>query len=196
MAGVHEGDPASALALIQRYAGPLFVLAHRATGITGVAADAVRETLGPAIGGLSQRVPPGDRRWVVDLAGEVYRRLLETGLRPDRPANRVRISPRHWEVGRLGIGPEARPSAGRLAQKLRQRLWRAWSDLTMRQRFVLALSETAQMSLAELADVLGESEASARRVRDESKLALMARLAAGRPTWTSWLAQRRRRRQP
>ncbi len=50
----------------------------------------------------------------------------------------------------------------------------------MRERFVLALSETARVSPAELGEVLGLGEGAARAVRDEAKLSLVARFPAGR----------------
>lgn len=192
----HEGDLVAALALIARYAEPLFNVVHRATGMTAVAEDVVRDTLSSAVGGLAERVPPGDQRWIVALAAEAYRQLMATGLRPEQPAQRVRISPRHWDAGRLEIAAEARAGARRTAQKLRQRLWRAWSALCLEHRFVLALSETAATSVAELAEVLGRDEAAARVTRDQAKLALMSRLTSERLGWKSWLEERRRRNRP
>jgi ribosomal protein L7/L12 len=50
----------------------------------------------------------------------------------------------------------------------------------MRERFVLALGETAPLSVSELSAVLAEPEAIARRVRDEAKLALLARLGGAK----------------
>ena len=191
-----QGDTAAALALVDRYTGPLFNLAHRATGLTSVATDVVGRTLGSSIRELADRVPPADRRWIVDLAGRLYRRLLGMGLRADQPTHRVRISPRRWEPARLEVSASAGPGAQRVVQKLRQRLWRAYSELTLRERFVIALVETAQTSLAELADVLGESEASARAIRDQAKLELMSGLVTARPTWKAWLRERRTRRRP
>ena len=59
----------------------------------------------------------------------------------------------------------------------------------MQQRFVLTLTETQNLSPAELARVLGQSESAARNLRDEAKLALLALLA--RPQRRSWLRRRR-----
>ena len=196
MVRAHEGDALASLALVDRYAGPLLNLALRATGMRVVAEEAARDALASAIAGLAVRVPPADRRWIVDLAGDLYRRLLATGLKADRPARRVRISPRQWETERLALSPTARPSPRRAAQKLRQRLWRAYSMLPMRDRFVLALTEMAQLSSSELAAALGESQTRARAVRDEAKLTLMSRLTARGPRWSDRLARRGRRRRP
>ena len=196
MVRAHEGDPLAALALVDRYSGPLWNLVHRTMGLAGLAADVVRETLSSAVSGLAERVPPGDRRWIVDLASDAYRRLLAADVKPEGLTHRVRISPRYWEAERLGVSAAARPSPRRAGQKLRQRLWRSYSRLSMRQRFVLALTETAQVSPAELAEVLGESEAVARTIRDGAKLALMEHLPDRSPRWPSLVLDRRRRRQP
>ena len=196
MVRVYEDDSAAALALVERYTGPLFNLIHRTTGMAGVAVDVTREVLASAVGNLAERVPLAGRRWIVRLAADAYRRLLAMDLKAEQPAHRVRISPRHWEPDRLDLSPDARPSPRRLAQKLRQRLWRAWSLLAMRERFVLALTEMAQISLGELAEVLDETVEVARIIRDQAKLSLMGRLAAKRATWKSWLTRRRRRRRP
>ena len=84
------------------------------------------------------------------------------------------------DAPRLELSPETRPSPRRAAQKLRQRLWRAWSELSLRQRFVLALSDPHRLSTSELGEVLGEPEPAARRVRDEAKVALVAELSRSR----------------
>jgi DNA-directed RNA polymerase specialized sigma24 family protein len=189
---VHDGDRAAALALIDRYSGPLFNLVHRTTGLPSVAVDVTRESLAAAVAGLAERVPPKDVRWIVLLAADAWRRLLAMGLRPERPTHRVRISPRHWEPEALHLSGQARPGPRRAAQKLRQRLWRAWSALPMRERFVLTLSDTHLLSVEELAEVLGERAAAARLHRDEAKLALMALLAARRTVWPPWLGRTRR----
>jgi len=196
MVRAHDGDRLAALALVDRYVGPVWNLVYRSTGLSALAADVVRATLSSAVRSLSDRVPPADRRWIVALAADAYGRLLSADVRPDAPTHRFRISPRHWDAERLGISAGARPSPRRAGQKLRQRLWRSYSRLSMRRRFVLALSETAPLSAAELAEVLGESEAQARLIRDGAKLALMERLADRSPRWPSWLRERRRRSHP
>jgi len=196
MVRAHEGDPLAALALVDRYSGPLWNLVHRTTGLAGLAADVVRETLSSAVRGLAERVPRGDRRWIVDLASDAYRRLLAADVKPEGLTHRFRISPRYWEAERLAVSSHARPSPRRAGQKLRQRLWRSYSRLSMRQRFVLALTETAQVAPAELGEVLGEPEAVARTIRDGAKLALMEHLADRPTNWTSRVLDRRRRRQP
>lgn len=187
-----EGDLVSALGLVDRYAGPLYNLVYRATGMAEVAADVTRQTLSAAVAALSRRVPKAGERWFVDLARGAYRSLRSLGLRADQTTAPVRIASRHWEPERLRVARES--DSRRVVQKLRQRLWRAWSDLSLRERFVLALAETAQFSSAELAAALGESDEAARRIRDEAKLALMANLAKARPTWHTWLRQRQRGR--
>ena len=196
MIRAHDGDRLAALALLDRYAGPLWNLVYRATGLSALAADVVRATLSSAVRRVSERVPPADRRWIVALASDAYRRLLAADVKPDAPTHRFRISPRHWDAERLGIAAGARPSPRRAGQKLRQRLWRSYSRLSMRRRFVLVLSETGQVSPAELAEVLGESEARARLIRDGAKLALMERLADAPRRWPSWLREHRRGRRP
>lgn len=193
---VHEGDRSAALALIERHAGPLFNLIYRTTGMTQVADEVTRQVLAAAISSLQQRVPPADQRWMVPLAGDVWRQLLALGLKGERPAERVRISPRHWDVEALRLADESRAGPRRVAQKLRQRLWRAWSALTLRERFALVLCDTAKLSVAELAQVLGESPSAARVRRDQAKLALMAHLTARQSSWPDWLNDVRRGRKP
>jgi RNA polymerase sigma-70 factor, ECF subfamily len=189
-----EGDLVAALGLVDRYAGPLYNLVYRATGMAEVAADVTRQTLSAAVAGLSRRVPKAGERWFAELARGAYRQLLSLGLRGDQATAPVRIASRHWEPERLHIARESGSAPRRVAQKLRQRLWRSWSDLSLRERFVLTLADTAQFSSAELAAALGESDASARRIRDEAKRSLMANLAKARPSWRIWLRQRRRGR--
>lgn len=176
MVDLHEGNPEAALALIDRYAAALFNLAFRATGLAGLAEDVACGALTSHLRDLAERVPKADQRWIVALAGDLYRRLLAMDLGPDEMTHRVRIPSRHWESQRLGISSESRLGVHRAAQKLRQRLWQAYSRLSMRQRFVLALVELHGVSVGELAEVIGEPEAVARRIRDEAKLALMAEL--------------------
>lgn len=189
-----EGDLISALGLVDRYAGPLYNLVYRATGMAEVSADVTRQTLSAAVAALSRRVPKAGQRWFAELARGAYRQLLSLGLRGDQAMTSVRIASRHWEPERLHIAREADPHSRRLAQKLRQRLWRSWSDLSLRERFVLTLADTAQFSSAELAGAMDESDDAARRIRDEAKRSLMANLAKARPSWRTWLRQRRRGR--
>ncbi len=176
MVDLHEGNPEAALALIDRYAAALFNLAFRATGLAGLAEDVTSGVLASHLRDLAECVPRADQRWIVALAGDLYRRLLAMDLRPHEMTHRIRIPSRHWEAQRLEITSESRLGVRRAAQKLRQRLWQAYSRLSMRQRFVLALVELHGVSVGELAEVVGEPEAVARRIRDEAKLALMAEL--------------------
>jgi len=176
MVDVHEGNPDAALALIDRYVSALFNLAFRTTGLAGLAEDVTCGVLASQLRLLAERVPKADRRWIVALAGDLYRRLLAMDLGPDEMTHRIRIPSRHWEAQRLEISSESRLGLRRAAQKLRQRLWQAYSRLSMRQRFVLTLVELHGVSVGELAETIGEPEAVARRIRDEAKLALMAEL--------------------
>lgn len=189
---VYEGDRSAALALIERYATPLFNLIYRSTGMTQVADDVTREVLAGAITRLQQRVPPAEERWMARLAGDAWRQLMALELKSDRPAERVRISPKHWDIEALRLADESPSGPRRVAQKLRQRLWRAWSALTLRERFVLALCDTAKLTVAELAQALGESPGTARVRRDEAKLALMAHLTSRQSSWPAWLGDARR----
>ena len=180
MVDLHGGNPEAALALIDRYAAALFNLAFRATGLAGLAEDVTCGVLTSHLQLLSERVPRAHERWIVALAGDLYRRLLAMDLGPDEMTHRIRIPSRHWEAQRLEISSESRLGVRRAAQKLRQRLWQAYSRLSMRQRFVLALVELHAVSVGELAEVFGEPETLARRIRDEAKLALMAELPGRR----------------
>ncbi|MBN2584301.1 MAG: hypothetical protein JXL80_14670 [Planctomycetes bacterium] len=173
---VHEGDSDASLALIDRLTPVLFNLVLRATGLMGLAEELTRDVLAAQIRGLDDRVPPSGRRWVVPLAAEVYRRLLAMDVRPDRATHRLRIPPRFWQAERLELSGDSDLRVRRGAQKLRQRLWAAWSRLTMRQRFVLSLVELHRFSTDELAETFGEAEPVARRIRDDAKLALMIEL--------------------
>lgn len=190
----HEGDVAAQLALIERYTAPLFNLVHRTTGMNHVADEITRTVLAAAVAELDLRVPPAGERWMARLARDVWRQLLALDLRPDRPAQRVRIAPKHWDLDVLHLAEDTRPSPRRAGQKLRQRLWRAWSALTLRERFVLTLCDTARLTVDELAVALGESPSAARARRDEAKLALMAHLTARRPAWSTWFDDQRRDR--
>ena len=181
MVDVHEGDLSAALVLIDRYAAALFNLAFRTTGLAGLAEDLTSGILSSHLRNLAAHVPEADRRWIVALAGDLYQRLLAMDLGPHELTHRIRIPSRHWEAQRLELSPESRlGGARRAAQKLRQRLWQAYSRLPMRRRFVLALVEPHRLSVAELAETIGEPEAVARSIRDEAKLALMAELSRTR----------------
>jgi DNA-directed RNA polymerase specialized sigma24 family protein len=197
----HEGSADAALALIDRYTPAVFNLVLRATGMTPLAEETTRDVLADEVRHLAERVPPPDRRWIVTLAAQVYRRFLAMEFRPEQRTHRVRISPRLWRPERLesvaapthgetpspipATTPAAIPAptpgpavtAKPVTRKLRRRLAEAWSRLTMRQRFVLTLVELHKLSIAELAEVLGESEPVARRLRDDAKLALMVQLS-------------------
>jgi DNA-directed RNA polymerase specialized sigma24 family protein len=190
MVRYHDGDARAGLALLERYVGLLLNVALRATGLRSAAEEAARDVLAGSIGGLESGLPEScrpagapdaggpARRWIVDLARALYRQLAAQGFDPRLPARPLRISPRRWEAERLELSAEAKPSPRRAAQGLRRRLARAFSSLTMQQRFVIALAEWAQLAPAELAQVLGAAEPAARQVRDEAKLALLTRLAA------------------
>ena len=167
---------------------------HGEPGMNHVADEVTRTVLAAAIAELDLRVPPAGERWMARLARDVWRQLLALDLRPNRPAQRVRISPKHWDLDVLRLADDTKPSPRRAGQKLRQRLWRAWSALTLRERFVLTLCDTARLTVDELAVALGESASAARARRDEAKLALMAQLTARRSAWPSWLGDRRRDR--
>lgn len=173
MVRIHEGDPLGALAFIDRYADPLWTLALRTTGRSGSALDLARDVLARAVGDLADRVPRGQERTLVALAHTLWQQLLQAGLDPNRPSARLRIGPKQWAPEALGIDGSAQPNRRRLAQKLRQRLWRAWSALPAQQRFVLALDELSPMALDELASVLGVSDGEARAIRDQARLGLM-----------------------
>jgi hypothetical protein len=130
-----------------------------------------------------------EERWIVPLAADLYRAILEAGFRPERRTAGLRISTRHWNAAGLRLADGEGRGGRRTAQRLRRRLAHAWSHLAMQQRFVLTLSETQNLSPAELARVLGQNETAAQKLRDEAKLALLALLA--RPERRSWLRRRR-----
>jgi DNA-directed RNA polymerase specialized sigma24 family protein len=215
------GDAAAMLALVDRYAAPLYNLALRTTGDAAGSAEVVTEVLAVRLRGLSEKsndkttspspYPPPSRgrgeeetataspsnaggfkseeRWIVPLAADLYRAILEAGFRPERRTAGLRISTRHWNAAGLRLADGEGRGGRRTAQRLRRRLAHAWSHLAMQQRFVLTLSETQNLSPAELARVLGQNETAAQKLRDEAKLALLALLA--RPERRSWLRRRR-----
>jgi DNA-directed RNA polymerase specialized sigma24 family protein len=211
-----EGDAAAVLALVDRYAAPLYNLALRTTGDAAGSAEVVTEVLAARLQGLSeketenktrsdgstaltaskptvaqvQNLPQAEERWIVPLAGDLYRAILDAGFRPERRTAGLRISGRHWNAAGLRLADGEGRGGRRTAQRLRRRLAHAWSHLTMQQRFVLTLSETQSLSPAELARVLGQNETAAQKLRDEAKLALLALLA--RPERRSWLRRRRK----
>jgi DNA-directed RNA polymerase specialized sigma24 family protein len=194
MVRAHEGDQPAMAALLDRYLGPLYNLVLRATGERGLAADVVRDCLAARLRGLAGRVPPAEERWFVELARDAYRALPEAGLPVRAPGQPLRISPRHWATEHLRLVEEEQKNVQRFGQRLRRRLWRAWSQLTVEQRFVLALAETQPLAPEDLGRVLGQSSSVARNIRDEAKLALMARLA--NPEKHSWRSLGRHARRP
>ncbi len=212
------GDSAALLALLDRYAAPLYNLALRTTGDAAGSAEVVTDVLANRLRALSEcnPSPPGEggpqgpgeglmpqtsrstekrrpvensERFIVPLAADLYRALLDADFRPERRTAGLRISPRHWNASLLRIADGQGRGGRRTAQRLRRRLAHAWSLLAMQQRFVLTLTETQNLSPAELARVLGLSESAARNLRDEAKLALLALLA--RPQRRSWLRRNR-----
>jgi DNA-directed RNA polymerase specialized sigma24 family protein len=208
------GDSAALLALVDRYAAPLYNLALRTTGDAAGSAETVTEILATRLRGLNEPEPGSktrsdkptvahaergrektaspaqeEERWIVPLAADLYRALLAAGFRPEQTTVGLRISARHWNVAGLHLADGQGRGGRRTAQRLRRRLAQAWSHLAMQQRFVLTLAETQSLTPAELARVLGLGETAARNVRDEAKLALLALLA--RPERRSWLRRRR-----
>lgn len=171
---VHEGDSLAAVALLQRYYDPIFNLVLAATGIAATAEEVTEAVIVGRLRHLAQRPPATDEpRWIVLLAAHAWKLLFELCPAGQWRTRRLRISPRHWDVERLQLADDARPSPQRAAQRLRHHFWQAFSRLSMQQRFILALVERHRVSADELGRVLAADEAEARRLRNRAKLALL-----------------------
>jgi len=166
--------------LVDAEAARLLAFARRFCGSAAEAEDLVQETFVQAVRAWEQLEDEAQARpWLYSIARRACQRMhRKRSGEPSRMETLDELLPR---PGPTVPDLEAGPHSERLRSEARELVDRALSELPAPFRMPLVLAEIAELSLQEIAAVLGLKEATVKTRLHRGRLKLRAVLAAGLP---------------